>query len=388
MDLRKKIFLINLLPIVLISLNLRLPITSVGPAVELLQEHYGLNATQIGALTSLPLVAFGVVAFIVAYFAPIRAMFVALLLLVFGEIVRSIGGSALLFVGTAIMGSGIAVANVLLPTFVKAKFPRNVPKIMGLYSLLLNISAALGIALILPLCYLLPLPLAMASWVIVALCAIISFLPQIKNSRLIRKKPKSSIQKSLFAQPTAWKVTLFMALSSTMAYCFFSWYHALVRSFGYDEAFASHMMLLAQCSIIPVAYFVPVILGSISRRFKPFFMGGICGGYVLVYMLLLFFGEHTWVVGFSSFLVGVPVGGAFGVALLFISTKSANVAIATKLSAMAQGVGYLIAALGPLLLGGLYDYFGGFSEALLVLVGLGVLLCTLGLVASRARVIE
>ena len=57
MTLHKKIFLINLLPILLISLNLRAPITSVGPVVDLIKDYYHLSAAQAGLLTSLPLFA-------------------------------------------------------------------------------------------------------------------------------------------------------------------------------------------------------------------------------------------------------------------------------------------------------------------------------------------
>lgn len=160
---RRKIFFINLLPIVLIALNLRAPITSIAPVVDSVREYYALNAALAGLLTSLPLLAFGLVSFVVSYFQPVRAMFVGLLCILLGEIVRCVGGSAELFIGTAIMGSGIAVANVLLPSLVKSKFPRQIPKIMGIYSLVLNFSAMLGVLLILPLMGLLPVPLALSS---------------------------------------------------------------------------------------------------------------------------------------------------------------------------------------------------------------------------------
>lgn len=155
---RKKIYFINLLPVILISINLRAPITSAGPIANLLQDYYGLSSAQVGLLTSLPLLAFGIVSFLVAVFQPVRAMFFGLLCIILGEILRCVGGNTALFVGTAIMGSGIAMANVLLPSFVKAKFPREIPKIMGIYSLVLNISAALGIIAIFPLTHVLPLP--------------------------------------------------------------------------------------------------------------------------------------------------------------------------------------------------------------------------------------
>lgn len=388
MSLRKKIFLINLLPIILISLNLRICITLVGPIVEPLREYYNLSATQVGFLTSLPLLAFGIISFLVAFFQPIKALFIGLILLIAGEIIRVSGGSETLFIGTGIMGAGIAVANVLLPSFIKAKFPRKIPKIMGLYSLTLNISAMLGIMLILPLTHFLTLPMAMGCWAILGLFALVSYYPQIANSRLKRTQAKASSQTSLFLQPSAWKITLFMAISSMMAYNFFAWYPSIIMSFGYDEHFASQMMLLSQCIIIPISYFVPVILGTLRKTHKTFIMGIICAIYAFVFILFSLPHPPTyqvWILTLCSILIGIPVGGAFSIAILFISTKSQNVRIATKLSSMAQGIGYLIASLGPLLIGWLHDKFYSFTPALYTLITLGILLCLLGLWANSTQ---
>lgn len=380
---RRKIFFINLLPIILITLNLRAPITSVAPVVDSVREYYALNAAFVGLLTSLPLLAFGLVSFFVSYFQPVRAMFVGLLCILLGEIVRCMGGSMELFIGTAIMGSGIAVANVLLPSLIKAKFPREIPKIMGIYSLVLNLSATLGIVLILPLMGLLSVPLALSSWAILAIAAIISYLPQMSNRRISRPKIKSPTSGTLFANPNAWKVTLFMGLCSTIAYSFFAWYPSFLISFGFSAHFASQMMILAHCVLVPVAFFAPLMLGSLPSSRRIYLIIFTCGTYIACFSLLLL-SQQLWVVVLVSVLIGIPVGGVFGIALLFISIKSANVQTATKLSAMAQGVGYLIAALSPVMIGKIYDHFHHFTPALLALLGLAFLLNLIGYLAYKS----
>lgn len=380
---RRKIFFINLLPIVLIALNLRAPITSIAPVVDSVREYYALNAALVGLLTSLPLLAFGLVSFIVSYFQPVRAMFVGLLCILLGEIVRCVGGSAELFIGTAIMGSGIAVANVLLPSLVKAKFPRQIPKIMGIYSLVLNFSAMLGVLLILPLMGLLPVPLALSSWAILAVAAIASYLPQMSNRRISRPKLKSTATGTLFANVNAWKITLFMGITSAIAYSFFAWYPSFLISFGFSAHFASQMMILAHCILVPVAFFAPLMLGVLPNARRIYLIIFICGTYIVCFVLLLL-SQQAWVVLIVSVLIGVPVGGVFGIALLFISTKSANVQTATKLSAMAQGVGYLIAALSPVVIGKIYDHFHSFTYALVGLLGLAILLNIVGYLAYKS----
>lgn len=385
--LRKKIYFINLLPIMLISINLRAPITSVGPIANLLQEYYGLSAAQAGLLTSLPLLAFGVVSFLVALLQPIRAMFFGLLCIICGEFLRLIGDSTTLFIGTAIMGSGIAIANVLLPSFVKAKFPREIPKIMGIYSLILNISAALGIAAIIPLAHIMPLPLAFSCWIILAILALISYIPQIKNRRILRPKQKQTNTKVLFTNIHAWKITLFMGLQSTMAYSFFAWYPSLLIDFGFDKKFISKIMLLTQCVIVPLSLIIPLWLHSLSQRLRNIAIVVICMLYAISYLLLLA-SHEVWSIVLASCLIGIPLGGVFSVALLFISSKSKNVVVATKLSAMSQGVGYLMASIFPWIIGKIYDCYHDFTYALIVLTLLSLVLNVVGYYAQKVVSVE
>lgn len=383
MNMRQKIFLINLLPIILISLNLRAPITAVGPVVDMIKDYYHLNAAWAGLLTSLPLFAFGFVSFFVSYFQPTRALFVGILCILIGEVARCVGGSVELFIGTAIMGSGIAIANVLLPSLIKAKFPRQIPKIMGLYSLVLNVSAALGIAFILPLMLILPIPIALGIWAIFAITALISYLPQMKNHRISRPKLKLHATGSLFRNIHAWKITLFMGLTSSISYSFFAWYPSFIMSFGFSQSFASQMMILAQIIVIPAAFFAPLLLGSLPTKQRSFFIGFVCGSYLISFICLLCIHE-TWAIVFVSILVGIPLGGVFGIALLFISIKSANVQTATKLSAMAQGVGYLLASLAPVAIGRIYDVFHHFTYALVGLIILSLVLNIIGFLAYKS----
>lgn len=384
---RKKIYFINLLPIILISINLRAPITSAGPIANLLQDYYGLSSAQVGLLTSLPLLAFGIVSFLVAVFQPVRAMCFGLLCIILGEILRCVGGNTALFVGTAIMGSGIAIANVLLPSFVKAKFPREIPKIMGIYSLVLNISAALGIIAIFPLTHVLPLPLAFSCWVILAILALISYLPQIKNRRIFRPKQSHTKINSLFANINAWKITLFMGLQSAMAYSFFAWYPSLLIDFGFEKDFISRIMTLTQCVIIPLSFIIPLWLHSLRQKMRNVFIVVICMLYAVSYFLLLI-SHEVWSVILASVLIGIPLGGVFSVALLFISSKSANVFIATKLSAMSQGIGYLMASLCPWIIGKLRDTYHSFTYAIFMLIILSLLLNVVGYYAQRVVVVE
>lgn len=396
---KNKIVMINALAVIFIALNLRAPITSMGPMVEYVQSHFGINSTFTGFLTSLPLVAFGIFAFLVVRFQPTRAMFAGILLIVIGEIVRayleflapkdSIPHLGLygLFLGTTIMGAGIAVANVLLPSFIKSKFPKSIEKMMGIYSLCLNGSALIGIFLALYLVRHLGLLHAMAFWLLLALLALMAYFPQIKNQRL--KKPHVVNVKSIniFKSLSAWKIAIFMGIQSSMFYGIIVWLPKIVSEKGHSIDFGTDVTFVSQLSCVPLAFLAPIILGRLRNQYRKYYIMILSSMYALS-MGLMYVSSSGVMMYVCGILLSLPMGGVFSIALLFISQKSGSVFISIKLSAMAQGVGYLIASFAPLIMGGLHDKFGSFDSGILTFVGIGILLCFFGYLAYYAEVIK
>jgi CP family cyanate transporter-like MFS transporter len=70
---------------------------------------------------------------------------------------------------------------------------------------------------------------------------------------------------------------------------------------------------------------------------------------------------------------------------MVIVLRSSNQHEAMALSGMAQGVGYLIAAIGPTLLGALYDLAHDWTLPLSVLLGLLVAQAGAGYLAGKDR---
>src|SRR5699024_12409036 len=64
---------------------------------------------------------------------------------------RLVDKVSLVNLGTLLLGSAIAVLNVLIPGLVKAFFPDNVGIMTGLYSVTLSLGAGLGVYLAVPL---------------------------------------------------------------------------------------------------------------------------------------------------------------------------------------------------------------------------------------------
>src|SRR5215211_5625575 len=140
--------------IVAVALNQRPAVVAVAPVLRDLRADTGLGSALGGLLTTLPVLCFGA-------FAPLAprlarrigletAVAASLVLLAAGIALRLLPPVALLYAGSLVAGAAIAVANVLLPAYVKREFPRP-GGVMGLYSAALNVGAAAGAALTVPL---------------------------------------------------------------------------------------------------------------------------------------------------------------------------------------------------------------------------------------------
>ncbi len=388
---QRKIFWLNLLIVVCVAVNLRAPVTSIGPIVDAIQEFFGINAAQTGLLGSIVLAAFGLVSFLAVYMHPIKGMFIGILCIIIGEILRSYLGLVHqnlmlvgLFGGTMVMGSGIAIANVLLPSFIRGRFGNKIPKIMGLYSLMIGVSAVLGIVLILPLLEKTSLPHAMGFWIIFGVIALLVYYPQMQNRRFSRGVLYHSNIFSLFKNLDAWKITLFMGLQSLISYSIFAWYPKMIIAKGFDREFGANMILIMQSLAIPVALSAPFLITRLRDQNKNNLMILLSGCYIFGFSIFLFF-ENPYAILLTSLFCGVPSGGFFSLALFFISSKARSIQDSAKLSAMTQGFGYLIASFGPYIIGRLYDFSNGFFMGLVFLIFMSFVLGVIGVLSLRIQ---
>jgi CP family cyanate transporter-like MFS transporter len=86
-------------------------------------------------------------------------------------------------------------------------------------------------------------------------------------------------------------------------------------------------------------------------------------------------------------LLGFSQGGLLALAFLFFSLRTPDQAHAAELSAMAQSVGYHVAAAGPLVVGVLRDTTGGWTAPLLFLIVVLFPLLAAGLAAGRSQIV-
>tara|TARA_R110000744_G_scaffold107597_3_gene204120 strand:+ start:223 stop:1413 length:1191 start_codon:yes stop_codon:yes gene_type:complete len=374
--------------IIFIALNLRPALASVGPLIEEIRESTGLSNTLLGLLTTLPLIAFGVVSTLTPLFTKRfgigGTLLGAMILLTIGIALRYFQWIPALYLGTFLLGIAIALGNVLLPSLTKRNFSENSGFITSMYSSLMSVGAALAAGLSVPLSDNLNLGWrgSLVVWGLLSCIAIFVWMPQVgKLKKNTNNRSFAVAMKKMVKSKLAWKIALFMGLQSMVFYTILAWLPVILQSRGYDAAFAGWMLSLSQATGIIGSLVIPYLAGKQKNQ----------RGIVVVLVLLelvsltgLLFPQFGLVALWVSIL-GIALGGTFGLALLFLVLRSHDTESATELSGMAQSIGYLVAATGPMLFGGIFDLTGNWDYAIMVLFVIAFIKLYMGLGAGKAE---
>ncbi|KKE80224.1 MULTISPECIES: CynX/NimT family MFS transporter [Bacillaceae] len=376
--------------IVLIALNLRPAITSVGPIIGSIQADVGLSSSSAGLLTSLPVIAFAIMSPLAPSLANRLsnewAMLIGLLMLFIGISIRSNSIVILLFSGTLLVGLGIAVLNVLLPSFIKDKFPHKIGLMTSLYTTAMGVIAAAASGLSVPIADGLNLgwKVALFIWGIPTLLALfnIFYLARKGNSDQHMERKFIRTNKKMWKSPLAWQVAIFMGTQSFLFYSTISWLPTILNDQGVSMATAGWMLSFTQFIGLPASFLVPVIAEKFRNQ-QGVVISIIISSFLGYGGLLL--GTTTTMMVISCTFIGFTLAGAFSLALTLIGLRARTAIEAAELSGMAQTLGYLLAATGPLLIGFLNDISNGWTLPLIVILIDSVIVLIFGLGAGRNK---
>lgn len=359
---------------------MRAAITVVGPLTSRIQSTAGLGEAMAGILTTIPLLMYAAGAAVVRKcankYGPWETMLGGLVVLSVGLVVRSLGTVAGLLIGAVLVGLGISGLNILLPALIKACYPNSIGAMTGAYSLGMSVSAALGAAAAVPLAVKAGYggwPFALRVWVVISVITAIAWATQ-KNALpdSLFGNPSAAVgTTSIYKSKKAWAVALFMGLQSMLFYVFVAWLSPIVMARGFNEATAGFMSSLFQVVTIPASFITPILAGKIrnSIRFSQF----ICGIYIAA-LLLLNLGRSFPIMVIAIVLCSYCSGSVVSLAFSFISRSAATASSAIQLSSMAQCIGYIIAAVGPFLLGRFFEIYGSWQIAFFAILIIAVCL--------------
>jgi MFS transporter, CP family, cyanate transporter len=377
--------------LLLIAVNLRVSFVSVGPVLTNISADLGLSSAAAGFLTGLPLIAFAVFSPVAPGFASRlgldRALWLSLLILASGIVLRSLPMPGLIWAGTALIGLAIAFLNVLVPSLVKRDFPMRVSQVTGIYTATQAAFAAMGAAVVVPVAQTSSAGwrLALGIWVGLALIAMAVLLPWLRRhtpGAVNAAKPEASYR-SPWTSALGWQVTIFMGLQSIAFYVLMAWLPTIEQSRGVPATTAGiHLSVFLLISVFASLAAGGILHRGSDQRLVSFMSGAVMVvtflGLALAPDLIL-----LWVL-----LGAIGCGSLIVIALSLFSLRTVNYPQAASLSGMAQSVGYGLAAVGPVMFGGLRDLSGGWALPLLVTAGVMAVLAVTGVLAGRDRVIS
>jgi CP family cyanate transporter-like MFS transporter len=377
-----------IIAIVLAAANLRATLTGVGTLLPMISHDTGLSSVGAGLLNTLPLLTFAVTSPFVGRasrkLGSTRLLVLAFGVLIVGTAIRSLPTLACLFAGTVVLSAAIACGNVLLPAIIRHSVPTaRIGAMSSLYVTVMSLIAAVSSGISVPLARVLPggWRSALAWGVVLVLVALAVWIPRLRGSA-----PASTPATAHSATPwrswLAWQVSFFMGLQSLAFYTSIAWLPSILIGHGASATDAGWLLFFYQMVALVSAIAVPFLSrGSQDQRWLA------AASSLLVATGFLALLTVPGVPALACTLLGLGAGAAVVLALTFQSHRADDSHQAASLAGMAQSIGYLVAATGPLLLGILHDRLDDWTLPLIVLIVFSLAMSFFGYGAGRdARV--
>jgi cyanate transporter len=382
-----------MLGILFLALNLRGPFTSLAPVLMQIMNDLQLTSSSAGFLTALPLLTF-------ALFSPLvtkisrrlglePSLILALLLITAGIVLRSWGTVTTLYLGTILIGMGIAIGNVLLPVVVKINFPERIAMVTSLYIFTMGIGSTLSSSLMVPFSNMTLLgstgwQLALIMNLLFPILALTIWLPKIRkrSSKIALKQheEKGLSMRNLLSSSVAWQVTLALGLNSFTFYSLTGWLPKILSDLGYSEINAGYIYGFLQFStMVPGLLLLPIL----ARKNNQQWLITCCAFSVFIGLIGLLY-LPTYAI-FWVGLFGLANCSTFIIALSFIGLRTSNGSQAASLSGMAQGIGYALAATGPSLVGSIHAQSESWTMPILLIAAVALVCTCFAALAARNR---
>ena len=349
-----------------VAASLRPALTSLPPQIQSIRSDLGLSLGAISLLTAIPLLCFGAAAPLgispaARTRSPEVVIFFFLAILTLASGIRVFSGWPLLYFGTIVTGIAIAALNVIVPVVIKRDFPKKITTVMPIYTSVLAIASTIAAALSVPISnatthnwrggigfFALPGFVALALWA--------PLMHHRRHDALPKFIEHGRISSSLRRDPTAWAVTLYFGIQSANFYSIVAWLPKTFIDVGYSPTHAGEMLAITTAISIPASLLLPMLIGrGLNQRPMVILTASVS--------LLGFLGMSiaptsaplAWVL-----LIGLGQS-SFPASLVMMTLRARTSDETAPLSSMTQGYGYLIAAVGPVLIGLANQHSGGWT---------------------------
>lgn len=360
--------------IILVALNLRPVLASVGPLLAAIQQDIPLSFRLASLLTTLPVFAMGLFCLagyqLAQRFGVNQIILGSLLLILLSAAMRLFAFNAVSLILTALIaGLGIALIQALIPMVIKNVYGAQHPKMIGLYITGIMAGAAMSASLSPFIEAEYGWQAGLGSWGILALLGLMAwwfYKPDSQHFESI--EPTNAVIPGQWRNRRSWYLAIFFSLGSSCYVCVLAWLSPYAIEQGYTAKQAGLMLgLLTAMEVVAGLVFPALAARNIDRRRIL---------YLLCVLQIIGFGGMALRPDISlwlwSAIAGLGIGGIFPMALIVTMDHHANSMLAGKLAGFVQGIGSMIAAISPWLAGWIRDAMASFSLAWILLAGLGL----------------
>ncbi|MCK7012600.1 MFS transporter [Enterobacter roggenkampii] len=348
----------------IVGLNLRPILASVGPLFCVLQREAGLTATQFSLLTTLPVAMMGLAAlcgpWLLARIGAVRGIMLGLFILLVACSLRGFSTSLTGLMGTALLGgASIGTIQALMPALIKKAYTQTASTIMSLFSTGIMAGAAVAAASAEPLFSWLTLKPALAMAGVLALLALMLWLPLVKQPQ----GEQTAHESVTLSSSRTGLLLLFFGVGTGAYTLVLAWLPPLYIQAGWSARSSGYMLAWLTLTEVAAGFAVSALIGKFPDRRVPLITVLLL---LLAGLLCLVFSPGTTPV-LSTLLLGIGIGALFPLSLIVTFDHARTPAQAGKLLSKVQGGGYMIAALMPLVAGIVRDSSVSLNSAWLVM---------------------
>ncbi|MDN6556758.1 MAG: MFS transporter [Acidipropionibacterium acidipropionici] len=401
--------------LVFVSL-LRSPITAIPPLLGRMGADLGMSAGQMGALTSIPVFCFGVLTPVASVVLRRLEVNVAALwtlgIIIVGALVRSSGSVWAAFGGTAVIAAGMTMGNLIAPMVIARDFRSRTALMTASYSASINVAVTLSTALAVPLALVIGWQGSSAAWALVPgiVAAVIwwkVFPPHGRGSEAAlvaerrsrntvaerrsrsavaeRRSRRSGVRASgvrIASWPLAWIMAAAFAGHNFSYYSVVAWLPTALReTAGMGESGAGVASSVFQVTAIIGPLLIPVMMNRLGWPILRIIIVVSCAWLALPFGMLL--APGVWFIW--CILGGMAQGAFFSALFTVVIQRTATPDENRRLTALIQTTGYIVAALGPVLVGQVHAAVGGWSLPFGI-IGTGTVIMTIcAVIAVRDR---
>jgi len=360
------------------SLNLRPAVTSIAPVLESIRNDLGINGVAASLLVSIPVLCMGLLSPLSVRFGNRlgmeRVIVWSLVLIAGSTLLRMVAHTeVLLFITTLLAGVGIATMGPVLSGFIKKHLTSSMPMMIALYSMALSLGAALGSSLSAPLQMKFhSWQTALSFWGILAIAAIPFWFDVLRRQTSVSSAVQPRTSKLPWRNKKAWLLSVHFGLLAMVFYSIMGWLPLILIKAGDSHLHAGMMLTVFAIIQIPSGLMLQMLLKRFPSRRTWLIVASLVQA---IGLLFLFYSMLSWL---AVLLCGFGSGVLFALGNLLPIEAASSPQEAASWAAMTQSVGYLIGAMGPIMIGWVYDGMGQFSLAIL-----GMLLVSLMMVVIQ-----